>query len=303
MATATTKCNISFQIYYTSSIPTTGATASFRYKIKDSAGSYTQYDITSVPASGGAISIPNIQVTGEYEYILELSANGVSDTHTGTFNVEKCTPPACEIPVIKSVYLGEGDQIIMDYPVDEADLYAIEYQIATDDKFTNIVQVRVIMGSDYTPIEFIEMNDGAITNETAYYIRARRHCSKSVVSDWSDVFGFRSGKWGVRRVLEAYCLPANYDLDKKSICQTGGVWKKQVILDTPEPRAGSLIFLIDGITSAIPGNLREFESDNPVGFNQHGIRWIRFDAPDWSIIYNVDPKIGKIIDISSYCES
>jgi hypothetical protein len=303
MATATTKCNISFQIYYTSSIPATGSTASFRYKIKGSLGSYTQHDITSVPVSGGTISIPNVQASGEYEYILDLSANGVSDTHTGTFIVEKCIPPACEIPAIERVYLGENDQIIMDYPVDETDLYAIEYQIATDDEFTNIVHVRVILGSDYKPTEYIEMNDGTITSETVYYIRARRHCSSSVVSAWSNVFGFRSGKWVIRKALEAYCLPGNYDLDKKNICQTGGVWKKEVILNTPEPQVGSLIYLSDGITSAIPGKLMEFESDNPVGFNDHGIQWIRFEKPDRNIIYNVESRTGQIIDISSYCES
>jgi hypothetical protein len=302
MAMATEKCNVSFQIRYTSSIPATGATALLKYRIKGSTGSYAQYTITSVPI-GGLISVPDVQVSDEYEYILELTANGVTATKADFFKVVRCTPPACEIPTIERVYLGENDQIIMDYPVNDTDLYAIEYQIATDDKFTDIVHVRVIMGSDYTPTEYIEMNDGTITNETVYYIRARRHCSPSVVSAWSNVVEFRSGKWNTRKVLEAYCLPGNYDLDKKIICQTGSIWKKEVILNTPEPHIGSLIFLSDGVTSAVPGKLMEFESDHPVGFNDHGIQWIRFEKPDRNIIYNVESRTGQIIDISSYCES
>lgn len=299
---ATEKCNVSFQIRYTSSIPATGASAVLRYRIKGSTGSYAQYNIASV-TNGGTIEVPNIQSSNEYEYILDLAANGVSAQQTGSFQLGRCTPVFCEIPDIKNVYLGEEDRIIMDYFTDEADLYAIEYQIATDDKFTNIVHVRVIMGSDYTPIEYIEMNDGTITNETAYYIRARRHCSASVVSAWSNIFSFRSGKWNTRKILEAYCLPGNYDLDKKVICQRGTIWKKEVIVNTLNPQIGSLIYLKDGVTPATIGNLAEFESDNPVGFNAYGIRWIRFEDSERNTIYNVEPRTGKIDAISSYCES
>lgn len=191
---ATEKCNVSFQIRYTSSIPATDATAVLKYRIKDSLGSYTQQTITSVPASGGSISVSNVQASDDYEYILDLTANGIKATKTGFFQVGKCSPPYCEIPDIKRVYLGEEDRIIMEYPVDETDLYAIEYQIAKDDNFTNIVHVRIVMKSDYKPLEYIEMNDGTIDGETTYYIRARRHCSKSVVSAWSNIVEFRSGK-------------------------------------------------------------------------------------------------------------
>lgn len=299
---ATEKCNVSFQIRYTSSIPATGASAVLRYRIKNSTGSYSQYNIASV-TNGGSLEIPNFQASDDYEYILDLTANGVTARKTDFFYVGKCIPPYCEIPDIKRVYLGEEDRIIMEYPVDEVDLYAIEYQIATDDIFTKIVHVRVIIGSDYTPIEYIEMNDGTITNETTYYIRARRHCSPSVVSAWSNVVSFRSGKWNTRKILEAYCLPGNYDLDKKIICPRGTIWKKEVILNTLNPQIGSLIYLKDGVTPATIGNLAEFESDNPVGFNIYGIRWIRFEDSERNTIYNVEPRTGKIDAISSYCES
>lgn len=303
MAMATEKCNVSFQIRYTSSIPATDATAVLKYRIKDSLGSYTQQTITSVPASGGSISVSNVQASDDYEYILDLTANGIKATKTGFFQVGKCSPPYCEIPDIKRVYLGEEDRIIMEYPVDETDLYAIEYQIAKDDNFTNIVHVRIVMKSDYKPLEYIEMNDGTIDGETTYYIRARRHCSKSVVSAWSNIVEFKSGKWNTRKILEAYCLSGNLDLDKKIICQRGTIWKKEVILNTPDPQIGSLIYLKDGITPATIGNLTEFESDNPVGFNDHGIRWIRFENFERDTIYNVEPRTGKIDGISSYCES
>ncbi|WP_435523278.1 hypothetical protein [Chryseobacterium indoltheticum] len=114
--------------------------------------------------------------------------------------------------------MGEEDRIIMDYFADEADLYAIEYQIATDDKFTKIVHVRIIMGSDYKPLEYIEMNDGTITNETVYYIRARRHCSASVVSAWSNIVSFRSGKWNTQK-FRSLLLTGNYDLDKNYLSE------------------------------------------------------------------------------------
>ena len=318
MAMATEKCNVSFQIRYTSSIPATGASAVLRYRIEGSMGSYAQYNIASV-TNGVAIDIPNIQASDDYEYILDLTANGISAQKTGVFQLGKCTPPFCEIPDIKKVFLGEEGQIIMEYSTDEADLYAIEYQIATDDKFTKIVHVRVIMGSDYKPLEYIEMNDGTIDGETTYYIRARRHCSKSVVSAWSNIVEFRSGKKDAYIFEDAYCVsdafksPTDSEAMGASICWTArNPLLKTIKLSTPVPKIGSFIYLKDDVTPpkhAIPGNLMSFdEAGGPnSGFNEKGIRWIRFGSDklgnDPSIIYNVNPKTGEIVDIYSYCAS
>ncbi|WP_426474637.1 hypothetical protein [Chryseobacterium balustinum] len=316
---ATEKCNVSFQIRYTSSIPATDATAVLKYRIKDSLGSYTQQTITSVPASGGSISVSNIQASDDYEYILDLTANGIKATKTGFFQVGKCSPPYCEIPDIKRVYLGEEDRIIMEYPVDETDLYAIEYQIAKDDNFTNIVHVRIVMKSDYKPLEYIEMNDGTIDGETTYYIRARRHCSKSVVSAWSNIVEFRSGKKAAYIFEDAYCVsdafksPIDSEVMGASICWTArNPLLKTIKLSTPVPQIGSFIYLKDDVIPpkpAVPGSLMSFdEAGGPnSGFNERGIRWIRFGSDKLgnnpSIIYNVNPKTGEIVDIYSYCAS
>ncbi|MGE6397607.1 hypothetical protein [Chryseobacterium scophthalmum] len=315
MAMATEKCNVSFQIRYTSSIPATGASAVLRYRIKNSTGSYAQYNITSVP-NGGSIEIPNFQASDDYEYILDLTANGVTARKTDFFYVGKCIPPYCEIPDIKRVYLGEEDRIIMEYPVDETGLYAIEYQIATDDIFTKIVHVRVIMGSDYTPIEYIEMNDGTITNETTYFIRARRHCSPSVVSAWSNVVSFRSGKWAAVKAPytfeDAYCVsglfedPLNVGEFKTSICWLErNPFMKTINLTTPKPEVmQSYIYLSDGITPATPENLSVFDTDEAtggpnIGFRERGIRWIRFGSQNPAQIYEVETSTGLITKISS----
>lgn len=299
MAAATT-CNISFQIYYTSSIPTTGATALLEYRIKNSADPYIQYNITSVPASGGSISVPNFPASGEYEYKLRLTANGVSANQTGSFVVGECSPPSCETPKIDKVYLGEKDQIIMDYSTDPQNLYAVEYQIATDDKFTNIIHVRVIMGSDYKPTEYIEMNDGTIVNKTTYFIRVRRHCSSSVVSPWSGFVEFQSGEW--RNLLESFWLAHGDDLSP-DICKglENYAWKTNVTLSTPEPKAGSLIYLTNGML-ATRENIRILEQGVPVRFTDNGIGWIRFSNITPGVVYIVDPKTAQILNVESQLE-
>lgn len=297
---AAAKCNISFQIYYTSSIPTTGATALFEYRIKNSADSHIQYNITSVPVSGGLINVPNFPASGEYEYKLRLTANGVSANQTGSFVVRECSPPPCETPKIDKVYLGEKDQILMEYSTDPQNLYAVEYQIATDSKFTNIIHVRVIMGSDYKPTEYIEMNDGTIVNKTTYFIRVRRHCSSSVVSPWSDVVEFQSGDW--RNFLESFWLASGDDLSL-DICNglEKYAWKANVTLSTPEPKVGSLIYLLDGML-AIRENIRNFGQGVPIKFMDNGIGWIRFSDVTPSIVYIVDPKTAQILNIESKLE-
>lgn len=312
---ATEKCNVSFQIRYTSSIPATGASAVLRYRIKNSIGSYSQYNIASV-TNGAAIEIPNIQASDDYEYILDLTANGISAQKTGVFQLGRCTPESCEIPDIKSVHLGEEDRIIMEYSANETGLYAIEYQIATDDIFTKIVHVRVIMGSDYTPIEYIEMNDGTITNETTYFIRARRHCSPSVVSAWSNIVEFRSGKWAAVKAPytfeDAYCVsglfedPLNVGEFKTSICWLErNPFMKTINLTTPKPEVmQSYIYLSDGITPATPENLSVFDTDEAtggpnIGFRERGIRWIRFGSQNPAQIYEVETSTGLITKISS----
>ncbi|MFL9833755.1 hypothetical protein [Chryseobacterium terrae] len=310
---ATTKCNVSFQIRYTSSIPSTGATALLKYRIKNSGSSYAQYAITSVPNNGGTINIPGFQASGEYEYILDVTANGVTDQQTGFFQVGECSPPFCEVPTIKNLYLENNYQLVMDYLVDENNLETPEYQIATDAGFTKIIHFKV--GFTYEQIEHIDMSGGNIPETTSLYFRARKHCIPAGISDWSDVKTIRSGKRNSYVFEDAYCVsdafksPTDSEAMGASICWTDrNPFLKALRLSTPVPQTGSFIYLIDDVDPAkpaIPGNLQSFDQGGTpnIGFNERGIRWIRFGNHNPEIIYNVDPKTGQILEISSYCTS
>lgn len=98
-----------------------------------------------------------------------------------------------------------------------------------------------------------------------------------------------------------------------SICWTArNPLLKTIKLSTPVPQIGSFIYLKDDVMPpkpAVPGSLMSFdEAGGPnSGFNERGIRWIRFGSDKLgnnpSIIYNVNPKTGEIVDIYSYCAS
>lgn len=286
-------CKVDYD--YTSSEPITSSTA--HYKIRDSSGSYIEYTKNPAPSNGNEVALEGIQSADQYELTLTLTVNGTTDQEIVNFQVDKCDLTSCKPPSIHNIYLGVDDQIIMDYTVDSNSFYAVEYQLAKDDQFTDIVHFRVVMENNYNPTEYIEMNDGTIEQGTVYHVRARKHCSTSEVSGWSNLVKFTSGKWNSQIPVEAYLLPGNYDRDP-IICQTEDNWKGKVVLNTPAPQVGTLIYLSDGVTSAIPGNLTEFDSNPPVGFNSQGIRWIRFPVFDGSIVYDVNPQIGKIEGIS-----
>lgn len=312
---ATAACKISFKIKYTSSLPITKATAF--YKIKNSS-SFTKYNIPApIPVSDVTlVELPQIQTPGEYDLIVELGVNGVTASQTSSFQIGKCNPVVCNVPSIKNVYLGENDQIIMDYSLDATNFYAVQYQIATDSDFKNIVQLKVIMANDYNPIQYIEMNDGTIKNNTQLYIRVRKYCSSSEVSDWSDIEGFTSGTWVNQKLLypfDAYCVsdkfngfdPTDIREFKASICITdNNPLMKKVNLTTSIPQQGNFIYTngLNPERPAIPGSLASFDDAQggvSTGFNQAGIRWIRFENNP-ALIYNVDPKTGEITGISGY---
>lgn len=313
---ATAKCNVSFQIHYTSSISTTGATALCKYRIKGSTGSYFQYPISPVPASGGLVTLSGIQTSGEYEYVIELTAGGVTAKQTGVFVVGECKAQTCEIPLINKIQVQENGQIVMDYVVNTTNLHTPEYQIATDADFKNIIHLKV--GFDFDPLEFINMNDGNIPDDTFLYIRARKHCAPSGVSDWSNTVGFRSGKWVVVKdtytFADAYCVsgkfkdPTNSEEVGASICwSTRDLLMKKINLTTSVPQVMvSYIYLSDGVTRAIPGNLKSFDEDGgtDTGFDLKGIRWVRFGSHNPSTIYDVDPSTGLLIGVSTFkCNS
>jgi hypothetical protein len=305
MAIAT--CNISFNINYTSSVPITGATAS--YRIKGSSDPYEVYIINPIPASGSLVTLPEILESGEYELLVELTASGVVTRKADTFKIGDCRTSTCEIPEIKDVQVQENGQIVINYSVNTTNLSTPEYQIATDPGFENVIHFRV--GFTYEPFENVFMDGGNIPENTTLYIRARKHCaSPSGVSGWSNVFEFVSKTRNVKRAPHAFtdvfCVSGNFTnpTDTKqlgtSICWDEGPLQKSINLTTPVPQVGAYIYLSDGTTPAIPANLQSFETGSPnIGFKDKGIKWIRFRNYNGNRIYDVEPSTGLITGVSA----
>lgn len=91
---AAAKCNISFDVNYTSSIPITSATAS--YKISGSSDPDTNFSIPLVvPYSGSSFSVnlPDIQTIGNYDLTVTLTtADGVvAKTEANAFKIGNCS--------------------------------------------------------------------------------------------------------------------------------------------------------------------------------------------------------------------
>ena len=285
-------CKIDYD--YTSSEPITSSSA--HYKIQGLSGSSIEYTKNPAPSNGNEVTLEGIQSADQYELTLTLTVNGTTDQETVNFQVDKCNLTSCKTPSIGNVYLGTDDQIIMDYTVDSNNFYAAEYQIAKDDKFTDIVHFRVIMGYNYNPTEYIEMNDGTIEQGTVYHVRARKHCSTSEVSGWSNVFKFTSGKWSSQKVLDVNCLADHDDFDN-DICfgLRDYVWNTKMILKTSVPSIGSLIYLTNGKVATID-NLKILDQGVPEKFKNNGIRWIRFSSVTPNKVYVVRPETGEILE-------
>lgn len=304
---ATTKCNISFTINYSSTLALTDA--KYSYKLKNTSDIPTSVTITPLPVAGDLINIPTDSLTnGDYDLIVGLTSNGVSASQQTSFKIGNCNGNinSCEVPIINSVNLLSNGQIRMDYSVTITDLSTPEYQIATDINFANIINSRV--GFNYTQIEDVNMNN--IPSNTVLFIRARKYCKSSGgPSNWSNVFTFTSGKWTVQQapygISPACCVsgkftnPTDINQVSSSICVTGNQWTKTVNLDTSSPQVGSRIYLSDGVTPAIPGNLSSFDNSGASGFNQLGIRWVRFSGIN-NIIYDVNPSTGIITGTSAF---
>lgn len=294
MAAANCKVVCKVDYDYTSSEPITSSTA--HYKIKDSSGSFIEYTKSPAPSNGNEVALEGIQSADQYELTLTLTVNGTTDQEIVNFQVDRCDLISCKTPSIDEIYLGADDQIMMKYTVDSNNFYAVEYQIAKEDKFPDIVHFRIVMENDYNPTERIEMNDGTLQQNTVYYIRARKHCSKSEVSGWSNVVRFTSGKWNNQKNLDVNCLATFDDFDR-DICfgVNDYVWKTKMILNTSVPSIGSLIYLTNGML-AIKENLKSLGSVVPDKFKNNGIQWIRFSSVTPNMVYVVKPETAEIVD-------
>lgn len=290
-------CNVDYD--YTSMESITSSNA--HYKIKDSSGSYIEYTKNPAPSNGTEVALEGIQSADQYELTLTLTVNGTTDQKIVNFQVNNCNLASCKPPSIESIYLGANDQIMMKYTVDSNSFYAVEYQISKNDKFTNVVHFRVVMESNYNPTEYIEMNDGTLELNTVYHVRARKHCSKSEVSGWSNIVKFTSGKWNNQKVLDVNCLAAFDDFDK-DICfgVNDYVWKTKVTLNASVPNIGSLIYLTNGKIATIE-NLKSFDQVMPERFKNNGIKWIRFSSVTPNMVYLVKPETAEILETYFDC--
>ena len=230
----------------------------------------------------------------------------------------------CDTPVLNSVVpSGDTPLTILGFTMQNTSSVGIEYEVSTDSSFTNIILTGVITtintpaGGGYSiNIPF---------NATPYepyttYVRIRKKCTATNVSSWSIPLTITSGSasWGSGVGVAPYSfnpvavIPANYTTpilndpqgnNNYSICMTGNSFTANVKIDTEFPQAGTQIFLNDGVTKAIPGNIPNDYCGVGEDLHTSGIRWIRFTSSTPGIlgmVWNVEPSTGKIVSLSNY---
>lgn len=230
----------------------------------------------------------------------------------------------CDIPVLTSVVTSANTSLtILGFTMQNTNPVGIEYEVATDSSFTNIILTGTITnintpaGGGYS----IDIPFNATPYE-AYttYVRIRKKCTNTNVSSWSSWLKITTGSssWGSGVGVAPYSfnpvavVPANYSApivndpqgaNNYSICLTGNAFTANVRIDTATPQVGTQIFLKDGITKAIPGNIPS-DFCGVAGYcNTSGIKWIRFtsDTPGiLGMVWNVEPTTGKIVSLSNY---
>ena len=229
----------------------------------------------------------------------------------------------CDTPVLNSVVTsGNNPLTILGFTMQNTSPVGIEYQVSTDSSFTNIILTGVITSID-TPAGGgysidIPFNATPYVSYTTY-VRIRKKCTNTNVSSWSNTLTITSGSasWGSGVGVAPYSfnpvglIPANYTTpilndpqgnNNYSICMTGNRFTANVKIDTATPQVGTQIFLNDGITKAIPGNIPNGYCGVAGDLNTSGIRWIRFTSSNPAItnkVWDVNPSTGKIIGEST----
>ena len=229
----------------------------------------------------------------------------------------------CDIPVLNSITTSANTPLtILGFTMQNTSPVGIEYEVATDSSFTNIILTGVITtintpaGGGYSiDIPF---------NATPYvpyttYVRIRKKCTNINVSSWSipSTITRGSASWGSGVGIAPYSfnpvsvVPGNYVapiLDEPeggnnySICMTGNGFTADVKIDTELPQAGTQIFLKDGVSKAIPSNIPNDYCGVGGDLHTSGIRWIRFTSSNPAItnkVWDVEPSTGKIIGEST----
>ena len=230
----------------------------------------------------------------------------------------------CDTPYLNSVGTSEGTPLtILGFTMQNTSLIGIEYEVSTDSSFTNIILTGVITSID-TPAGGGYSIDIPF-NATPYvpyttYVRIRKKCTNTNVSSWSIPLTITSGSasWGSGVGVAPYSfnpvglIPANYTTpilndpqgnNNYSICMTGNSFTALLKIDTATPQVGTQIFLNDGVTKAIPGNIPNDYCGVGEDLHTSGIRWIRFTSSTPGIlgmVWNVEPSTGKIVSLSNY---
>ena len=233
----------------------------------------------------------------------------------------------CDIPYLNSVVPSGGNPLTtLGFTMQNTSPVGIEYEVSTDSSFTNIILTGVITtintpaGGGYSiDIPF----DATPYVPYTTYVRIRKHCTNTNISAWSIPLTITTGSssWGSGVGVAPYefnpvvAIPGNYptpvlnkpqESDNYNICMTGNSYTVNVKIDTATPQVGTQIYLNDGITKAIPGNIpSSFGGVTEVteAFNTSGIRWIRFTSSTPGIlgmVWDVEPSTGKIVSLSNY---
>ncbi|WP_300686855.1 hypothetical protein [Chryseobacterium sp.] len=290
---AEAQCKISFRIDYTSSLPIEKATA--YYQLQEPGSQAVEHKILPVPGNNDMVSLPDIQTPGTYDLTVKLEVGGVSTQSTSAFQIGKCSSSSCKTPTIGKIVVEKDGQIIIHYSPDSANLVTLEYQIATDPQFENIIYS--MSGFGYISPEKVNMNVAKIPDNKLLYIRIRKYCSQNEISEWSEVVDFQSGEW--KGFLDVNCLAKDDDWERDICFGTSGyAWKTQVTLSTPEPKVGSFIYLSNGML-ATTDNLKIFAQSEYVidRFIGRGIIWIRFAKFTPDLVYVVKPESAEITGI------
>ena len=229
----------------------------------------------------------------------------------------------CDTPYLNSIVpSGNTPLTILGFTMQNTSPVGIEYEVSTDSSFTNIILTGVITTIN-TPVGGGYSIDIPF-NATPYvpyttYVRLRKKCTNTNVSSWSNTLTITSGSasWGSGVGVAPYSfnpvvlIPANYTTpilndpqgyNNYSICMTGNSFTASVKIDTATPQVGTQIFLNDGVTKAIPGNIPNDYCGVGGDLHTSGIKWIRFTSSNSAIagkVWDVNPSTGKIIGEST----
>lgn len=251
----------------------------------------------------------------DFELIDEFG--NISTISTATIQATDTAPiVTCDIPVINSITVAANGSVSFDYLVTPTDLGTPQYQIAADSQFVNIIIDKI--GFDYVNPEVLtDQQVLQLPQNQTLYLRVRKHCitpsgttlSGTVPSQWSEIQTFTIEQITIipgKYPYEINAVPANYtnpnSVEGLDICTTTSPSPItfNVKFDQDGVFVGTKIYLSDGVTLAIPGNLASFDNNTVNGYDVNGIKYIKLTSSP-SFIYEVNPSTAEIIYIHSVC--